>query len=483
MRVPLYIGAGAKSVTVTLTSVNGGIPPSGLTTSVTTTITPANCPCTVGGPLVPPGSDAFTFTTYDASDGTGNIIATASGTFTVTPGIANSQSAITLAGVPHAFAFGALPTAIAGTAFSSAQTFTLTVKDSDGNAIAGTYANPVTVTDPDASGSQGSQISINGGAYGQTVTSTASTDVFALNYGGLAIAPATLTASSTGATNGTASFAPALSAIAYTGTLNSSLQPEIDLTATSGAGSSGTFSAAEDGWTTAPFDRSFTATTSGCGSIGTVSPETGTAFTFTAVAAPVVGTCSITLTGGGGQTKTIIGAYKYGPLTSSTSSVKIGGGTYPNSATVTISETSYTGAFSVSNNCPSVTSVSTTSANGPSATFTLTYAGPGNCIVTFKDNHGGSVSIAVSGYTYPLVVSPTTVTANGSGPATVTVSETNYTGPFTVEDLCEYVTTSPSSISGPSASLTLTSAGGESGQCDVLFKDSYGNQVILSVLF
>jgi len=488
-RVALYIGAGAREVTVTLTAVNGGSPPSGLTKSVTTAITPANCPCTVGGPLVPPGSDSFTFTTYDATNGTGNIIAVATGTFTVAPGVANTQMGVTLGGVPRSLAFGALPAATAGTSFSSPQTFALTVKDYDGNPITGTYANPVTVTDSDASGSQGSRISVNGGSYGQTVVSTASTDVFTLEYGGLAIAPATLTASASGATNATASFAPVLSSIVYSGPLNGASEPEIDLTSTSGTGSSGTFSASEIGWTTSPFNRSFTVSTSECESTGTISPASGTTFTFSAVAAPLIGSsCSIVLADGASQTKTIIGAVNYGPLVSSASSVAIGTSN-PNSANVTISESNYAGTFSEANSCSNVANVSPTSGSGPSATFTISLVGPGNCSVTFRDNHGGSVPVAITATTYPVVANPTSVSISSTA-VNILVTETNYTGSFTVSNGCPpYATTSPSSLSGPSATLTIIPvnvSGGTNfdfGSCAIDVTDSYGSRAYLSVSY
>jgi len=308
-RAPQYVGNGSNSVTITLNSVNGSTTlPTGLTASVTSTIVGSNCPCTVNGPLVPPGSDNFSFTTYDGASATGNEIATYTNTYTVTPGVANTQTGVTLEGIPHTFTITGVPSGTAGTAFASPATLTLAVKDADGNTITGTYANPVTISDSDTSGSLGSQLSINGGSYGTSVTSTASTDVLKLNYGGLAIATATLSASATGATTGSASFAPTRAAIVYSGPLDGAT-PEIDLYAPSGTGSSGSFTASEAGWTGATYGKSLSATTSGCGSIGTVSPASGTSFTFTIVASPAVGTCTITLSDGLGETTPVKGTY------------------------------------------------------------------------------------------------------------------------------------------------------------------------------
>lgn len=311
-RAPKYLTANVKSVTIAFTAYNGGPIPSGSTnTTVTSNLALTGCPCTatVAGPSVPPGSDTFSLTTYDANGGSGNVVSTASPTLVIQAGQANSNT-IALDGVPHAFLIGALPSGTAGSSFA-ATPFTLTVQDVDGNTILGTYANPVTITDSDTSSlTQGSALSVNGGAAATSVTSTASGDLLTLAYGGLAIAPATLTASAAGATNGTATFTPALSPIVYSGPLVASL-PEIDLYATSGTGSTGTFTASETGWTNAPYNRSITQSlAAGCSSIATASPASGTSFTDTVAASPSAGTCTQTLSDFiGGQTKTVTVTY------------------------------------------------------------------------------------------------------------------------------------------------------------------------------
>ena len=305
-RSPKYLGAGSASVAITLNTVNSAVPPNGLTTTVTSSILPGSCPCSVSGPLVPPGSDNFTFTTYDGANATGNVIATFSNTYTIVAGSANSGNSVTLQGVPKTFSITGIPAGTAGTAFGSPVTLTVNVKDADGNTIAsGSYADPVTLTDSDSTGVQGSQINVNGGSFGTSVSLTASTSVVKLNYGGLAIASATLTASATGATNGTAAFTPTLSSIVYSGPVNGSSLPELDLYAPSGTGSTATFTASEVGWTNSPYSKSLTATTSGCTSIGAI---TGS-FTFTAVASPVAGSCTITIHDGAGQSEPVTGTY------------------------------------------------------------------------------------------------------------------------------------------------------------------------------
>lgn len=307
LRRPQYVPLTVKSVTIALNTVNGGAPPSGLTTSVTSSLNLPSCPCTVAGPAVPPGSDAFTVTTYDAAGGAGNAISIASPTLAITAGTANS-AVITLLGLPASFSITGLPSATAGTAFGTPQAFTVAVKDADGNTITGTYAHPVTIADSDTSSlTQGSALAVNGGTAASSISSTANTDTFTLNYGGLAIVPATITASATGATNGTATFAPTLAPIAYSGATNGNGYPELDFYATSGTGSTLSFTASEVGWTNAPYSKALTLTpAAGCSSILNSSTSTlsGTSFTENVASLPTVGTCTATLTDGAGQSLT-----------------------------------------------------------------------------------------------------------------------------------------------------------------------------------
>ncbi len=306
-RKPQYVTANIKSVTIVLNTVDGGAPPAGLTTSVTTNITPASCPCTVPGPSVPPGSDNFTVTSFDGSTGSGSIVSTASATFSMVAGAANNET-ITLNGVVKSLSIGALPTGTADSAFGSPQGFTTTAKDADGSTIVGTYDSPVTISDSDGSGA--TTLATSGSDTPPAGELLSSSDTVTLNYTGLAILPATITASASGATNGTASFAPALAPIAYAGPLVAGL-PEIDLYALTGTGSSATFTASEAGWTNAPYNKAITATpAAGCSTIATTSPASGTSFTTTVAAAPSAGTCTLTLSDfTGGSTKAVTLTY------------------------------------------------------------------------------------------------------------------------------------------------------------------------------
>lgn len=311
---PDYVGAGVRSITIALNAVNGATPPAGLTTSVTTNITLPCAPCTVPGPSVPPGTDDFTLTTYDGLAGAGSAISTSSPSLTIAAGSANSNT-ITLDGIPNTFTIAGLPTATAGTAFGAPAAFSVTVKDADGNTITGNYASPVTIADSDTSSlTQGTALAVNGGTAATSIQSTNSSDTFTINYGGLAIAPATLTASAAGATNGTATFTPALQPIVWTCTQAggcSTTANQIDLYATSGTGSSFTSTASEVGWTNAPYNKTITATAAaGCSSIAATTPGSGTSLTTTVAASPAAGTCVLTLSDfTGGQTQPITLTY------------------------------------------------------------------------------------------------------------------------------------------------------------------------------
>ncbi|HTV74773.1 MAG TPA: hypothetical protein VME66_13840 [Candidatus Acidoferrales bacterium] len=300
-RHPAYLTTNVQSVTIALNTVNGAAPPAGLTTSVTSNINLAGCPCTISGPAVPPGTDAFSVATYDASNAGGNEISEATTSATIVSGTANSVPVV-LDGIPASLSISALPSGAAGTPFGTPQSFTLAVKDADGNTITGTYATPVTLTDSDTSSvTLGTALTVNGGSPASSVVSTSSSDTIALSYGGLAIAPATIGASATGATGATATFTPTLSPIVYSpGSGANASGEEIDLYAASGTGSSGAFSVSEVGYSNAPYNKTFTASLgSGCSTIATAAPPTGTAFTATVVGSPSVGTCTLSVADGG----------------------------------------------------------------------------------------------------------------------------------------------------------------------------------------
>lgn len=318
-RAPRFVGSGGKSATVTLTGVtaNGGTIPSGLTTSVTTTIA-VPCPCSVAGPNVPPGQDTFAFNVYDGPNGTGNVIATFLATYAIAAGVANTNT-VTLNGVPATARILGVPSLASGTAASTP--ISVVVYDADGSPITGTYAVPLTVNVNDANGALGQQLAINGGTPGQNVRLTKSGDVVQFIYGGLAESATTLGVyNATNASLGSVAVVPVNAPITYSGPVNGTT-PEIDLYATSGTGSSGTLTLAQVGYASSGFTRVFTAyPTPACASIATVAAAgstatpppnpTGTAFTITALAAPVAGSCVVAfVNGASGQQQNVLVTY------------------------------------------------------------------------------------------------------------------------------------------------------------------------------
>jgi hypothetical protein len=291
-RRPNYVTANVASVTIALDLVNGSAPPAGPATSVTTNLLLAACPCTVAGPAVPAGTDEFTLTAYDAQNGGGHVISTASPTLTIVSTHANSNT-ITLNGVPASISI-TTPSGTAGTAFA-ATAFSVTVKDADGNTIMGGYAQPVTLSDSDTSGA--TTLATSGSDSPPAGELLSSSDAATLAYTGLAITSATITASAPGGTPNNIPFIPTRQPIFYSGPLNGS-NPNIQFGITSGS-----FSASEVGWTNAPYNKNLTATAAGnCSTIGSVSPGSGTSFTATVAGSPTFGNCTVTLADGVGQT-------------------------------------------------------------------------------------------------------------------------------------------------------------------------------------
>jgi hypothetical protein len=328
-----YIPGSAASITITLNTVNGSQPPAGTVPSTNSALTGCETSCTVAGPFAPPGSDNFTVTIFGGPAGNPGLpLSTASKTATIVAGTANTFS-ITLQGVPAKFALqGAMPAAAAGTALG-ATGIPIEVEDADGDVITGTYSAPVTIADPDTSsltacsGICGSALQLSGGSANNSVVLDGSTDAanVQIRYGGLDIAPVALAAStSSGALTavGSVTFSPSVAPVVYSGSLNGSSLPEIDLYEPlgGGTGSTGSFTDSQAGWTGSPYFKTIGESdncNSGANAIATYAQTTGTngtAWTATAVAGPASGSCTATLTGGAGATLAVTTTYTTGSL-------------------------------------------------------------------------------------------------------------------------------------------------------------------------
>jgi hypothetical protein len=281
-RRPLYVTNAVTSVKITLTSVNGSAPPANIA-ATTSNITVANCPCTVAGPSVPPGTDGFTLTAYDSAS---NVVSTATPTLKIVTSQTNTET-ITLNGVPVSFHVTP-PSATAGTAFGTPQAISVTVLDADGNTIMGGYANPIALTNGDASGA--TTLATSGADSPGPSQLLSSSDAATLAYTGLAIAPATIGASATGATANNGSFAPALQPVATNATAGVFTLPFV------GTPHTATLTASEAGWTNAPYNKPLTVTQSAsCTGVATIS---GTTSPYTVTMAPGAtqgATCTVTL--------------------------------------------------------------------------------------------------------------------------------------------------------------------------------------------
>jgi hypothetical protein len=228
-------------------------------------------------------------------------------------------------------AWGKLPAAAAGKALKKVK-LTLTVKGSNGKAIKGTYPTPITLSNTDKSGA--TKLFVNGKAASKKNTVKKSTDKITLTYSGLAIAQVTFQAAAKGVKKpAKAKFKPTLSAITYTGPTVT--VPEIDLTSTTPAttGYSGAFTAAQIGWSNSPYNKKFTYALSAvagfannCATAYTISPASGGGggpFTVSGKAGAAAGECTMTITGGVGQTLAVL-------LTFTTTSVGVNGQHAPN---------------------------------------------------------------------------------------------------------------------------------------------------------
>ena len=325
-----FIPASGRSITITLNTVNGGPPPAGLQLTATAALTNCASGCTVIGPASPPGSDNFTVTIFGPAVGNAApALSTATATFDLVAGRVNTPS-ITLNGVPAKFALhGAMPSAGGGTALPSTG-LPIDVEDAAGDAITGSYALPVTLSDPDASslmacgGLCGSALALGAGPFAKSVTLTSSSDsgAVAIRYGGLDVAPVALTASTTSGTlaaAGSVTFSPSVPAIAYTGPVNGTI-PTIEL-GTFGPThvTSVSFTDSQVGWSNAPYGQTIVESDNcdgGGNAIATFAQNNvtnGTAWTATAVASPAVGSCTATLTGGAGATLAVITNYEILP--------------------------------------------------------------------------------------------------------------------------------------------------------------------------
>jgi Glycine rich protein len=215
-----------------------------------------------------------------------------------------------LDGIP-AMVFLDPPNANAGIAFPEPQPIGLNVADADGNTILGKYAGTIAMADSDTSGT--TTLATQGADAPPPFTLKSSSDFATLAYTGLAIQPVAITATIQSSGHiASGSFAPVLDPIVVTTT--DTQNPNfagVDLRQYGGGhGSSGTMTLSEYGWSNAPYNKTFSVVpASGCSSIASTTPSSGTVFTATSANPPTPGQCTITFSDGAGQQKTATLAY------------------------------------------------------------------------------------------------------------------------------------------------------------------------------
>ncbi len=242
-----------------------------------------------------------------------------------------------------------------------------------------------------------------------------------------------------------------------------------------------TFTASETNYT-----GSFFIVDPGCLGIASVSPSPGTgpsqAFTVTPQGA---GTCSITVTDdhGGIQTENIT---VFDNLSVSPTSLSFNDVGSSNNQPFSATESFYSGPLSAASQNTNVATVSPSSGSGPSKTFTVTPRGSGSTNIIVTDNHGGSVSVAITvGPFGAFTVSPTNLTfTDVNVTSSVSVSENNYSGPFAIgNNTCAGIATvSGPSSNGPNATISVTSNSTASGgTCSFAVTNDHGGNTTVNV--
>jgi hypothetical protein len=314
-RKPQFVSSASLSITITLTNPPAGLSP----TSVSANISGSSCtvatPCIVNGPPSPPGVlDSYQLTTFDAAGGAGNALDSGTVSFTPLTGQANQPPAVIMMGIPFTVTITGVPINFNANTASQTANLTVTVADHSGQTITGTYANGVRITDLDAEPTNGTHLTgthVNPACTFSCVDMTADTDTITLNYGGLAENPVVLSgvflfAPAVGSNAGTATFTPVLNAIISDAANPTSLAGGVGIdlfTNDSGSpvGYTGTVKYGELGFTNSPYNKQLSITGGGaCSTFATLAKlanaSNETPFTATAIASPVAGQCTITVT-------------------------------------------------------------------------------------------------------------------------------------------------------------------------------------------
>ncbi|HEY8322008.1 MAG TPA: hypothetical protein VIG46_09505 [Candidatus Baltobacteraceae bacterium] len=302
-RHPAYVSPSTTTLRVQVNTVNGVAPPAWVPADISTPlVVGGNCSvsggtktCTV--PVAAPaGVVNYTFT---AGDGT-NALSRLTTDETMVQGTVNAVS-VTLRGIVKTVAVSGATLVANAPPSGNSEILSVSASDADGNTIVspGNYDSPIGLTLGDATAS--TALTVNGGGPGTTAVVNAPSDVVRLSYAGRATNPFAIAASGSVITGG-GTIATSVDDVTFAGTtLDDAAHGGLNtdpnwgmqtLFFTQASGTQG-FTAAELGWTNAPYNQLFdVALSSGadsCSGIASISAGPATGFTVTALGA---GICS-----------------------------------------------------------------------------------------------------------------------------------------------------------------------------------------------
>jgi hypothetical protein len=254
----------------------------------------------------------------------GAALDTAATSLTITEGTSNNSGTVTLEGIPAFVTINSVPAAGTWSAgATNSTTLTITAQDASEETITGTYATPITLSDPDETNVgtfveastcptlPGSGPPSNVYPSGTSFTFTASGQTAKFCYLGYAEPAQTLTASSTAAT-AYATFTPGYNTPVEGATSPASIWSGTDAQLQA-QGAQGAITYTETGFTNSPYDQELSVDTEApsCSVAGplstfaTVVPSytagsgSATTFTVTSVSPYTPGKCTISVWDGG----------------------------------------------------------------------------------------------------------------------------------------------------------------------------------------
>ncbi|MDQ6779787.1 MAG: hypothetical protein M3Z37_01355 [Candidatus Eremiobacteraeota bacterium] len=219
---------------------------------------------------------------------------------------------------------------------------------------------------------------------------------------------------------------------------------------------------------------------SGCSGIVSVTPNPGNGPNQVFQVQPVAaGSCTLTIAddhGGSGS----VGVTVSGPLVLTPTSLSFGDTGAGSAQPFALSENSYGGAFTVdASACAGIATISAGPFNGPNASVTVTPQAQGSCNITVSDDHGGSrlesITVGPFGAIAPSTTSLTFTDVGSGVTQPFSVSESGYSGTFTIDQSACAGIASVSPASGTSSTTFTVTSVGPGGPCNLSISDDHGS--------